>query len=597
VKVRAKLLLFLLPPLLVSAFLVKYLSGRAVRGALREQAAASARAGVSGAIEKDSAAFASGGEPELLPVLYSLKDALTASEVFFAGPDGAVLAHTDVTRKGGALAEEWREKLLSPEGGYEAFGEGAGYLMVFIPVLSPAPKDPEELALGSSGGERLGTLAAAVPLDAAYAAERAISRRITIILLAVYAAILLAAFFATGLALRPVRLLTEGTQRIRLGDYGGVIPVASQDEFGELARSFNEMSRTLSGTIVSKNYLDAVIDNIVDILVVTGLDGRITRANKAALAAFDRPAGELLGEPAQGLFSGEEGQAAAWLHLLASEGQVRDYETRLNIPSRAPALISASYIRDTDGTPSGIAVVIRDITLRKKYEAELSRSNEDLQRFAFVASHDLQEPLRTVTNYIQLLENKYRSALGPDAARNVDFITAAVKRMRALVRDLLEYSKLNAELKLEQVDTGEAARSVVELMRDTFAAAGAEVALEQLPVIRADRGHIERLLQNLLSNAVKFVDGRPPRVTVGARRTQEGWVFSVADNGEGIDEKYSGQLFKLFGRLHGAAVPGAGIGLASCKRIIDAYGGRIWFDSEPGKGATFFFSIPQQPAA
>jgi PAS domain S-box-containing protein len=595
-KARAKLLLLLLPPLLLSGLLIKYLAGHAVRDALREQVAVSARAGATSVPERYAAAFVSGGEAELLPALYALKDALKASEAAFVGVSGELLAHTDVARKGAPLPAAWKEKLGLPEGGYDAPG-GAADLAVFIPVLSQAAKDPEELALGSSGGELLGTLVASVPLAAAAASERRISRRITLILLAVYSAILLAAFFVTGLALRPVQLLTEGTKRIRLGDYGSVIPVSSHDEFGELASSFNEMTRTLSGTIVSKNYLDAIVDNIVDILVVTDLEGRISRVNKAALAAFGKTAEELQGAPARELFRGEQDPQADWLRLLAAEGQVRDYETRLNSPVLTPALISASYIRDTEGAPSGIAVIVRDITLRKKYEAELARSNEDLQRFAFVASHDLQEPLRTVTNYIQLLETKYRETLGPDAARNVDFITAAVKRMRSLVRDLLEYSKLNAGLKLERVDSGEALDSVLALMRDTLNAAGARVERGTLPVIDADRGHIERLLQNLLSNAVKFTGGRAPLVTVSAARGPEGWVFSVADNGEGIDAKYAHQLFKLFGRLHGAAVAGAGIGLASCKRIVDSYGGRIWFDSEPGKGSTFYFSVPPAPEA
>lgn len=592
-KARAKLFLLFLPPLLLSGLIISHLAGRAVRATLHAQAAASTRAGVTGTIGSSAAAFASGREQDLLPVLYALQGPANASGVAFAGVSGDVRAHTDVTRKGLDLPGNWKEMLLLPEGGYLA---AETRLNVFIPVTEAAGQDPEELALGAARGARLGTLIVTVPLAGVLATEAGISRKISGILVAVYSAILLAAFLITGLALRPVRLLTEGTKRVSRGDYGAVIPVSSRDEFGELARSFNEMSATLSGTIVSKNYLDAIVDNIVDILVVTDPEGGIRRLNKAALAALGKTEDELKDSSVLRLFSAEVPERSGWHDVLRALGEVRDFETVLLTPTAVPVTVSASYISDSGGTRTGIAVIIRDITLRKKYEAELARSNEDLQRFAFVASHDLQEPLRTVSNYIQLLETKYREVLGPEAGRNVDFITGAVKRMRALVKDLLEYSKINAELKLERVDTGQALESVLSMLRESISAAGAKVEAGPLPEISADRCHIERLLLNLISNAVKFRDGRPPEIKVAAKRDAEsGWIFSVADNGEGIDPRYASKLFKLFGRLHGAATEGAGIGLASCKRIVDYYGGRIWHESEPGKGSTFFFSIPARP--
>ncbi|HBE88950.1 MAG TPA: hypothetical protein DDW67_07410, partial [Elusimicrobia bacterium] len=544
------------------------------------------------------AALASKDEEKLLPALYSLMRALNASHTALADTDGNILAHTDVAWKGKHLSVISGQAEPAPDGYYAAARSPYGMLHVFVPLREPGAESPEELTLGGEReGRRTGTLLISLPLADMVRTESYISRKIFLIVAAVYSAILLAAFLLTGMALRPVRLLTEGTRLISRGDYGALIPVPSRDEFGELAAAFNEMSRTLAGTIVSRNYLDAIIDNITEILVVTDTAGLITRANKAAQSALGRTERELEGRPAAELFAPEKPEYRGWLKELEERGEVRDRETVLLAgETRVPALVSAAWMRDNNGNRAGTAVIIRDITLRKKYEAELARSNEELQRFAFVASHDLQEPLRTITNYIQMLEAKYREQLGPDAGRNIDFITGAIKRMRNMVRDLLDYSRINAPLRLEDVDAGQALDSVIRLMESSVKSAGAAIERGPLPSIKADRLHIERLFQNLISNALKFRDGEAPLVRVSAERGRGGWVFSVADNGQGIDPKYAPKLFKLFGRLHGAAVDGAGIGLAACRKIVETYGGEIWFDSEPGKGSVFSFSIPDRGA-
>lgn len=592
-KARTKLLLIFLPPLVAGWIMIDSLSVLAVRRTLEAQAAESARAGAGRIIDAYAEAFASGRESGILPALYSLKTALNASGVFLADASGAVAAHTDVAQKGKKLPPA--QAGLARSGGFTADAGRPGFILVFIPVAAPAPKDPEELALlGAGARPRLGTLGVFVPLAAAEAAAKAISSRISAILFFVYAALLLGVFFLTGLALRPVRQLTEGTRRIRLGDYGARIPADSSDEFGELARSFNEMSATLSGTIVSKDYLDAIVDNIADILLVTDLQGRIQRVNKAAAAAFGADERALLGAQVRDLFRPRGGDA--WIERLKRTGAPQKFDGELLGAAELPVQVSVSFLLDAEGERTGAVVVAHDMTLRRKYEAEMARSNEDLERFAFVASHDLQEPLRTISSYIQLVEARYSEKLGGEATRQVAFITDALARMRGLVRDLLEYSKLNSVLKAESVDSGAALDSVLAVLKDPIAAAGAEVRRGDLPVVLASRLHVERLLQNLVSNSVKFRDGRAPVVTVGARRDGAAWVFSVADNGEGIDSKYAGKLFKLFGRLHGAATQGAGIGLASCKRIVELYGGRIWFESVPGEGATFFFTLPAGPA-
>lgn len=595
-KLRTKILLFMLPPLLISGLLIYYLSGRVVCSTLHSEAAGAAVSAADRFMEHHAQRFGARKETELLPALYSLMRTVNAAQIGLADAGGRLLAHTDVARKGLPLDE-----VYPPEkGGGELYRmdrhAADGLMHVFIPLTDAGNESPEELALGGSAdGDRTGTLIISMPLREAVRAEDYIAGKTLLVLSAVYAAILISVFFLTGLALRPVKLLTEGTRLIGRGDYGALIPVPSRDELGELAASFNEMSRKLAGTIVSRNYLDAIIDNIAEILVVADTDGRIRRANKAAQAALGKTERELEGTPATDLFPPEGAGGRGWLAELEARGELRDHETLLLAgKEKVPALVSAAWMKDNDGNRSGMAVIIRDITLRKKYEAELARSNEELQRFAFVASHDLQEPLRTISNYIQMLEARYREQLGPDAGRHIGFITGAVSRMRAMVRDLLDYSKINAPLKPGSADAGEAIDSVIRLMESSVKEAGARIERGELPSVRADRMHLERIFQNLISNAIKFRGDAPPVVRVSAERGRGGWIFVVEDNGQGIDPKYAPKLFKLFGRLHGAAVEGAGIGLAACRKILELYGGEIWFDSAPGKGAAFRFSIPDR---
>lgn len=599
-KIRAKLLLFLLPPLLLSGVVINYLTGRAICTTLHEDTAARTAAGAKRLLETAAPDFAAPREDKLLPFLYALAAELNASNACFADAGGTVLAHTDVARKGKKLPGAHSGEFLSGEGGYGiAAHNERGLMQVYVPVNARKDESPEELALLGAGGEetRLGTLVVSVPLKDGIATEKYIARKSAAILALVYSAILLAAFFITGAALRPIRRLMEGTRRISLGDYETLIPASSRDEFGDLARSFNEMSRTLSGTIVSKNYLNTILDNVVDLLVVIDMDGRIKKTNRAAQAALGLSEKELAGAGILKFFPGDNQEPAYWHEQMRSTGEVRDYETVLVTPAGAkvPVLTSASYIRNGEGETTGVVLMIRDITLRKKYEAELARSNEDLQRFAFVASHDLQEPLKTISNYVQMLEAKYRSVMGPESEKHVEFITGAVGRMRALILGLLAYSKINATLHLEEVDSGEALDYVLRALENTITASGAVIERGDLPVVRADRCHIESLFQNLISNAIKFRNGAVPHIVISAEAGPAGWTFRIKDDGIGIEEIHAAKLFKLFGRLHGKAVDGAGIGLASCKKIVEYYGGNIWFKSEPDKGSSFFFSIPGQP--
>jgi signal transduction histidine kinase len=226
---------------------------------------------------------------------------------------------------------------------------------------------------------------------------------------------------------------------------------------------------------------------------------------------------------------------------------------------------------------------------------ELERSNADLQQFAYVASHDLQEPLRTVAGFMQLLQQRYAGQLDQDADEFIEFAVGGAKRMQALIDDLLTWSRVgSAELRPAPVDLGETAGDAVRSLHAHIAQAGAEVRVGSLPYIVGDQRQLGQLLQNLISNGVKFArDDRPPVVRVGARREPGRWVVSVVDNGVGLDAEQRTQAFKMFTRLHHRhASDGTGIGLAICERIVQRHGGQIWIDDGDEGGTAVHFALP-----
>jgi signal transduction histidine kinase len=228
---------------------------------------------------------------------------------------------------------------------------------------------------------------------------------------------------------------------------------------------------------------------------------------------------------------------------------------------------------------------------------ELEHSNEELNRFASVVSHDLQAPLATVNMYAQLLERRHGDSLGNDR-KIVDGISAATAQARELIRDLLEYSRAGrAELRSERLDSNQLVSEVLELLAAPIQEAEATVEIGELPVLDGDRGSLRQVFQNLIGNAIKFSDG-PPHVSVSAELDGNCWTFAVADDGIGMDPDQAHAIFEPFHRLHGErSYPGTGIGLAVCERIVQRHGGRIWAESEPGQGSVFRFTLPGDPGA
>jgi light-regulated signal transduction histidine kinase (bacteriophytochrome) len=237
------------------------------------------------------------------------------------------------------------------------------------------------------------------------------------------------------------------------------------------------------------------------------------------------------------------------------------------------------------------AQLLEQETLQRQ---ELARSNAELQQFAYIASHDLQEPLRMVTSYLQLLERRYKGKLDADANDFIQYAVDGAARMRTLINDLLTYSRIGTRGRpFELTSSAEALVRAITNLKVAIEESEAIVTYADLPNLRADPTQLTQLFQNLISNAIKFRSEARPQVRIEANRQEDAWLFSVQDNGIGIDSQYSDRIFVIFQRLNNRVdYPGTGIGLAVCKKIVERHGGKIWVQSELGQGATFYFTIP-----
>ena len=270
--------------------------------------------------------------------------------------------------------------------------------------------------------------------------------------------------------------------------------------------------------------------------------------------------------------------------------------------SRFLANIVITAFRDEKGQLRGFGKITRDITERRRAEEhltktmeDLKRSNEELGQFAYVASHDLQEPLRMVASYTQLLAQRYKGRLDSDADEFIAFAVDGCNRMQGLIQDLLSYSRAGANAEpLREISCEGAFEKTLRNLRPTIQDSGAMVTHDSLPTIMTDETQLIQVLQNLIANAIKYHGAEPPLIHVSATRNSGNeWVFSVRDNGMGMEPQYFERIFILFQRLHGQKeFAGTGIGLAMCKKIVDRLGGRIWVESQPTKGSTFYFALP-----
>ncbi len=292
-------------------------------------------------------------------------------------------------------------------------------------------------------------------------------------------------------------------------------------------------------------------------------------------------------------FSGDElGLLVDGFNEMLSGIQSRDNELRNALLAREVALDDAQKARDSlEITLASVARLNGELSTSNE---NLARSNDDLERFAFIASHDLQEPLRMITIYSQLLVRSYSRDIAPQAASFVEIIEGGTKRMRELLADLLAYAEIGAKFDepAHPVDLNFVVQTVRESLAFAISESGAEITVFGLPVIRGFESHFIPLFQNLIANAIKYRGDQPPQIDISTARTKDHIRICVRDNGMGIDPEYHSKIFVAFKRLHGKRIPGTGIGLAICQRVVERYGGRIWVESTLGHGSNFIFTLP-----
>jgi PAS domain S-box-containing protein len=366
----------------------------------------------------------------------------------------------------------------------------------------------------------------------------------------------------------------------------------------------------------AKEFDEAVMNNMGEGLYTVDSHGRVTFMNPAAEQMFGWTLPELKGKRMHDVthylhrdgtpFPAED---CPGLQVLNGGVTLNGYEDTFIHKDGTffDVIYSSAPLQDGDRA-TGLVVVFRDITERKRAEeairsaaAELSlsnqqllRSNADLERFAFVASHDLQEPLRMITTYAQLLVREYGVQEGSKAESYVQYISDGTERMRDLLADLRTYTELRgAPVEAPQpVDLEQVLETVKLNLQVSIEEAQAEITNDPLLSVTAHAPHMVSLFQNLIGNALKYRGDRPARIHIGVHRVGPEIRFAVCDEGIGISPEYHDQIFVAFKRLHGRKTPGTGIGLAICQRIVEHYGGRIWVESETGKGATFYFTLP-----
>jgi PAS domain S-box-containing protein len=330
-------------------------------------------------------------------------------------------------------------------------------------------------------------------------------------------------------------------------------------------------------------------------------EGIITSWNAGVEQLLGYTEKQWLGQPASIIFTPEDKaveMCQAEMGLAQETGSATDirwHRHKNGTEFFANGFMNA--LRNEEGVLIGYAKIMSDETARKQLQDSLTESNSALEQFAYVASHDLQEPLRTMGAYSQLLQNQYKGKLDAEADLFLNFIQSASARMSTLVRDLLAYASLTTEEERpSSIALDEDLEAALTHLDQAIKESGAAVTHDPLPVLPVDRGQMVRLFQNLIGNAVKYrKPDQSPKVHISAEQKGAEWVISIRDNGIGFAPEHASTIFAPFKRLHTAQeYPGTGVGLAICRRIVQAQGGRIWAESQPGEGTTFSFTLPLQ---
>ncbi|GEM_PF-1721162 len=513
----------------------------------------------------------------LAEVVGSVSEFRGLSYAMIVDPFGRVLGHTDDAKVGLFLVDPVsRDMLLGPEE-TRTLVVSERLVDVAVPIRS--------------GTETIGWARVGIGQNAQIAALRQVTRDgIAYTLIAIAAGTIFAIWMARQLTARLTRLI-HFSNAVKQGRRIMAGPPPQMDEIGLLEQAFTTMADTIWRREEDLRKLTRAVEQSPVGVMITDIDGQVEYINPAFEACSGFPAGEIIGMRCQVV-----------CEMAGETVQYREIQSHRRDGSPYWEAVSVSPIRRPDGAVTHYLAVRENVTERRLTQAHLKQSmerlvasNADLERFAYVASHDLQEPLRSVAQYCQLLQRRYRGRLDADADDFIGFIVDGSTHMIEMVRGLLEFSRIESRGKeLGPVDTGKALEAALTQLRGAIENGGAEIVRGDLPTVAGDALQVIQLFQNLVGNALKFRHReRAPRVVVTAERAGDWWEFRVRDNGIGIDPAYVDQLFVMFRRLVDVhEYPGTGIGLAICRRIVERHGGTIRVEPEPEGGCCFVFTLP-----
>jgi PAS domain S-box-containing protein len=353
--------------------------------------------------------------------------------------------------------------------------------------------------------------------------------------------------------------------------------------------------------------LSEILENINEGVITAGKSGRISYINAYARRLLSPDCKEFIGRNISDFVKIKDATSGAETHfpiqaVLKTKTPLKNLNHTILVGSgnqQAHIEYDINPLPSSKDSVNEVMISIRDITGQRKLEEDseqrLRKINEELEQFIYIASHDLQEPLRMVASYVQLLEKRYKGRLDDDADEFISYTVGGVKKMKDILSDLLSFSRLNT--RKEELVEADCNELVGGIKLNFLAKPDNKINFKigELPVMKCYAGQIIQLFYHLIDNAVKFSDPENCTVTIDCNKDASGWLFSVQDQGIGIDSKYSEKVFSMFQRLHSSKeYPGTGVGLALCRKIVENHGGSIWFVSKTGSGSTFYFSIPQE---
>lgn len=361
---------------------------------------------------------------------------------------------------------------------------------------------------------------------------------------------------------------------------------------------------------LANNYNRSLIETSLDPLVTIEADGSIKDVNLATETITGYSRDELIGTNFSKYFT--EPKKAQEIYLKIFDSRIlHDYQLEIKNKNGhiTPVLYNVSVLKEASGKVIGAFAAARDITQLKKSELELKkskesleekvkertkaleRSNVELENFAYIASHDLKEPLRTITSFLQLLERRYKDQLDQDANEFIEYAVHGAKLLNDMINDLLEYSKVtHNELIIEPVNLEKVLDNLLHIME--IEEKKVIVDYDPLPIVNGNEQLLTMVLKNLIGNGIKYNDKKPPKIHISSKKDDNRYIISVKDNGIGIKPEYLSNIFKIFKRLHGNEYEGTGIGLTIAQKIVHQHHGEIWAESKPGQGTTFYFTIP-----